>query len=136
MTIKEKVVHAVQDLPDDASIADAMKRLCFLSKVEKGLQQADSGQTIPRTQVREKTAEYDMLTVADKVFDEALSLPADDRLGLVEKLLCSLNLPTQCEIDSLWAEEAERRVGEIDRGEVELIPGEKVFEKIRQKYAR
>ena len=77
-----------------------------------------------------------MPTVADKVFDEALSFPANDRLGLVEKLLCSLNLPTQGEIDNLWAKEAERRVGEIDRGEVELIPGEKVFEKIRQKYAR
>ena len=77
-----------------------------------------------------------MPTVVDKVFDEALSLPADARLGLVEKLLCSLNLPTQGEIDSLWAEEAERRVSEIDKGEVELIPGEKVFEKIRQKYAR
>ncbi len=77
-----------------------------------------------------------MPTVTDKVVDEALSLPANDRLGLVEKLLCSLNLPTQGEIDNLWAEEAERRVGEIDSGEVELIPGEKVFEKIRQKYAR
>jgi putative addiction module component (TIGR02574 family) len=77
-----------------------------------------------------------MPIVTDKVFDEALSLPANDRLGLVEKLLRSLNLPTQGEIDSLWAEEAERRVTEIDRGEVELIPGEKVFEKIRQKYAR
>ena len=77
-----------------------------------------------------------MPTVADKVFDEALSLPANDRLGLVDKLLRSLNLPTQGEIDSLWAKEAERRLGEIDRGEVELIPGEKVFEKIRQKYAR
>ena len=77
-----------------------------------------------------------MPIIADKVFDEALSLPANDRLGLVEKLLYSLNLPTQGEIDNLWAEEAERRVGEIDRGDVELIPGEKVFEKIRQKYAR
>ena len=77
-----------------------------------------------------------MPPVVDKVFDEALSLPANDRLGLVEKLLFSLNLPTQVEIDSLWAEEAERRVREIDSGEVELIPGEKVFEKIRQKYAR
>ena len=77
-----------------------------------------------------------MTTVAEKVFDKALSLPADDRLGLVEKFLCSLNLPTQSEGDALWAKEAERRVGEIDRGEGELIPGEKVFAKIRQKYAR
>ena len=72
----------------------------------------------------------------DKVFDEALSLPADARMNLVEKLLASLNLPIQAEIDRLWGEEAERRVAQIDRGEVELIPGEKVFEKIRNKYRR
>jgi len=74
--------------------------------------------------------------VMDKVFDEALSLPADARMNLVEKLLASLNLPIQAEIDRLWGEEAERRVAQIDRGEVELIPGEKVFEKIRNKYRR
>jgi len=73
-----------------------------------------------------------MPIVADKVFDEALSLPADARLNLVEKLLTSLNLPIQAEIARLWSEEAERRVGEIHRGEVTLIAGEKVFEKIRE----
>lgn len=77
-----------------------------------------------------------MPTVADKVFDEALSLPADARIGLIERLVSSLNLPTQPEIDRLWAEEAERRVAEIERGEVKLIPGEKVFERIRRKYKR
>jgi putative addiction module component (TIGR02574 family) len=77
-----------------------------------------------------------MSTVVEKIFDEALSLPADTRLGLVEKLLSSLNLPSQTEIDRLWAEEAERRVVQIDNGEVELIPGEKVFDKIRGKYPR
>ena len=78
----------------------------------------------------------DMPTVAKKVFDEALALPADARLGLVEMLLSSLNLPIQNEIDRLWADEAERRVAAIDRGEVELIPGELVFEKIRNKDSR
>lgn len=77
-----------------------------------------------------------MPTVAKRVFDEALALPVDARLGLVEMLLSSLNLPSQNEIDRLWAEEAERRVAAIDRGEVSLIPGEKVFEKIRNKYSR
>ena len=65
-----------------------------------------------------------MPTLANKVFDEALSLPADTRIGLIERLVSSLNLPTQPEIDRLWAEEAERRVAEIERGDVELIPGE------------
>lgn len=77
-----------------------------------------------------------MTTVADKVYDKALLLPADARIGLVERLLSSLNLPTQPEIDRLWADEAERRVAQIDRGEVELIPGKKVFERIRLKYRR
>jgi len=74
--------------------------------------------------------------VAEKVFNEALSLPSDARMSLVEKLLASLNLPTHAEIDRLWAEEAERRVSQIDRGEVELISGDEVFAKIRRKYQR
>lgn len=77
-----------------------------------------------------------MPTSTNKVFDEALSLPADIRMRLVEKLLASLNLPIREEIDRLWAEEAERRIAQIDRGEVELIPGEEVFERIRSKYRR
>ena len=77
-----------------------------------------------------------MQTVSKKVLEEALALPVDARLGLVEILLSSLNLPSQNEIDRLWAEEAERRVAAIDRGEVELIPGELVFEKIRNKHNR
>jgi putative addiction module component (TIGR02574 family) len=76
-----------------------------------------------------------MLTVADRVVDEVLELPAEVRVSLVNRILTSLNLPTQPEIDRQWAEEAERRVGQLDRGEVELIPGEVVFERIRRKYA-
>jgi len=34
-----------------------------------------------------------MATTRDRVIEEALSLPADVRLSLVEKLLTSLNLP-------------------------------------------
>ena len=77
-----------------------------------------------------------MSTMADKVFDEALSLPAEERVDLIQRLVSSLNLPTRPEIDRLWAEEAERRLGEIERGEVEMIPGEEVFERLRQKYGQ
>lgn len=75
-------------------------------------------------------------TVAKKIFDEALSLPADLRASLVERLLTSLNLPTQPEIDRIWAEEVERRISQIDKGEVKLRPGEKVFSAVRKKYRR
>ena len=72
----------------------------------------------------------------DKILEEALLLPADERASLVEKLLQSLNLPTEAEVDRLWVEEAERRVSQIEAGEVEVIPGEQVFAKIRAKYQR
>ena len=58
MTIKERVLQAVQDLPDDASIEEAMERLLFLAKVERGLKQADAGQTIPHSQVKERMAKW------------------------------------------------------------------------------
>ncbi len=77
-----------------------------------------------------------MPTAADRVVDEALDLPADARIGLVDRILASLNLPTRPDIDKMWAEEAERRVAQIDRGDIKLVPGEEVFAKIRRKHAR
>ena len=78
----------------------------------------------------------DMPIVAKRVLDEVLQLPADARVNLVEQLLTSLNLPTQPEIDQLWADEAEKRIAQIDKGEVQLVPGRKVFSNIRKKYRR
>ena len=77
-----------------------------------------------------------MATTRDRVIEEALSLPADVRLNLVEKLLTSLNLQIDAEIDRLWAEEAERRVSQIEVGEVKMVPGEEVFSKIRAKHEK
>ncbi len=77
-----------------------------------------------------------MEKMTDKIVDEALSLPADERLNLIEKLLASLNLPVDEEIDRLWAEEAERRLSQIEAGEATLVPGEDVFSKIRAKHPK
>ncbi len=77
-----------------------------------------------------------MATTNDRVIEEALSLPADVRISLVEKLLKSLNLPVDKEIDRLWAEEAERRVSQIEKGKAKLVPGEEVFAKIRAKHEK
>jgi len=57
MTTKEKVIQAVQALPDDASIEDAMERLLLLAKIERGVQQADAGELIPHEKVKERMAE-------------------------------------------------------------------------------
>lgn len=48
----------MNSLPDDASIEDAMDRLLLLAKIERGLQQADSGQTIAHSEVKERMAKW------------------------------------------------------------------------------
>jgi len=68
----------------------------------------------------------------DELISEAISLPIEIRLQVVEKILESLN-PSQKDIDELWAIEAERRVAEIEKGEVETVPGDEVFRKLHDR---
>ncbi len=56
MTIKEEMLEALRELPADATIEDAMERLLFLAKAERGIQQADEGQTISHGEVRDWVA--------------------------------------------------------------------------------
>jgi predicted transcriptional regulator len=58
MTTKEKLVHAVQKLPDDATVDDATERLFLLTKIETGLRQADAGKTISHGDVKERMAKW------------------------------------------------------------------------------
>ena len=53
-TDKQRVVEAANELPDDATIEDAIERLCFLARVQKGLSQLDAGETIPHNEVKER----------------------------------------------------------------------------------
>ncbi|MBU3950345.1 MAG: addiction module protein [Proteobacteria bacterium] len=75
-----------------------------------------------------------MAELADKIYKQALDLPIDDRLTLIDKLLISTNLPTQNDIDQAWSKEVERRCQELDSGKAKLIPGEEVFEKIKKRF--
>jgi predicted transcriptional regulator len=51
---KEKVMAAVKELPADATIEDAMERLYFLSKIERGVSDADAGRLTDHEEVRAK----------------------------------------------------------------------------------
>jgi putative addiction module component (TIGR02574 family) len=77
-----------------------------------------------------------MVTLSHKLEQEVLLLPSDERLALIDKLIASLNLPTQADIDKLWAKEAERRIAELDSGKVQGISGEKVFSEIRSRLSK
>ena len=52
--VKDRVLDAVRDLPEDATVEDAMERLYFLAKVEEGIRQADAGQTVSREEARRR----------------------------------------------------------------------------------
>lgn len=69
----------------------------------------------------------------DELISEAVSLPVETRILLVNKLLESLN-PSKKEIDQLWAKEAEGRIADVSSGKEKTIPGEAVFKEIREKY--
>ena len=51
---KDRVLDAVRDLPEDATVEDAMERLYFLAKVEEGLRQAKAGQTMSGEEARKR----------------------------------------------------------------------------------
>jgi len=69
----------------------------------------------------------------DEIFSAALSLPPGSRAMLAEHLLQSLDASYQKEIDASWGAIAEKRVAEIDKGEVKTIPAEEVLERLRSR---
>lgn len=77
-----------------------------------------------------------MTVYTRKIFEQALDLPIDERLILIDKLLQSANLPLQSEIDKAWSIEVARRAKEIDEGKVKLIPGDEVFAKVKKRFSK
>ena len=51
-TIKEKVLKAIEGLPQDSTFEDTFERLYLLYKVEKGIKQADSGLKISHEEAK------------------------------------------------------------------------------------
>ena len=69
----------------------------------------------------------------DEIFSAALSLPPGSRAMLADHLLQSLDAQYQEEIDASWGAEAEKRLEEIETGEVKTIPAEQVLQKLRSR---
>ena len=52
--VKERVLEAIRELPEDATVEDAMERLYVLAKIQKGLEQADAGQTVSHEEAKRR----------------------------------------------------------------------------------
>jgi len=66
-----------------------------------------------------------------EIESKALKLPLKERARLAERLLSSLDQETDPGADELWLQEAERRLDELEPGNVSGVPVEQVFEKAR-----
>jgi predicted transcriptional regulator len=51
---REQMIEAIQQLPPDASVDDAIERLVFLAKIEEGLAQLDRGEGIPHDEAKRR----------------------------------------------------------------------------------
>jgi predicted transcriptional regulator len=53
-SVKPRVLEAVATLPADATIEDATERLYFLAEIQRGLEQADSGDTLTHQEAKDR----------------------------------------------------------------------------------
>lgn len=67
------------------------------------------------------------------IIGEVTRLPVEMRIQIVDALLISLNTPDP-EVDREWVEITQRRLEDFESGVAELVPGEDVFERIRQRF--
>lgn len=58
MTTKDRILQAVQELPDDVTVEDVMERLLFLAKIERGLAEADRGEVTAHQTVKDRMAKW------------------------------------------------------------------------------
>src|ERR1700681_533925 len=58
METKQQILKAIEELPDDAGIEEALDRLYLLYKIERGLRQADQGALLTQEGVRERVSKW------------------------------------------------------------------------------
>jgi len=75
------------------------------------------------------------MTSTARLIDEAMELPVEERIRMVDSLLLTLN-PADAGIEAAWVAVAERRLDDLLSGRVQGIPAEEVFEEARRLVAK
>jgi predicted transcriptional regulator len=57
-TVKERMLHAIQELPDDSNVIDGMEKLYVLYKIEKGIRQTDAGQKVSHEEAKKRMEKW------------------------------------------------------------------------------
>jgi putative addiction module component (TIGR02574 family) len=65
------------------------------------------------------------------VLEEALKLTAYERAEVAEQLIASLDDGSDADVEQAWQEEVQRRLQQVESGEVKPIPWEEVQRRLR-----
>ena len=71
-----------------------------------------------------------MVEEVRKIVEQALKMPARERAEIAQRLLESLDRQMDINVESAWQSEVERRISELDSGQVACIPWEEVRERL------
>jgi len=53
-TVKDRIRATVDALPENVTVEQAIERLYFLAKIERGLEQADAGKTVSHDEAKRR----------------------------------------------------------------------------------
>jgi putative addiction module component (TIGR02574 family) len=76
-----------------------------------------------------------MSQIASDWMELLTALPREDRAEIAQRLLGSLDEPTDPDWESAWADELKKRAERMKNGSVKGIPFEEVMATIRRKIA-
>ncbi len=74
-----------------------------------------------------------MSITLEDIKEKAQQLSEMERAALALALIESLDGPPDADLEEAWRIEIERRVGQIERGEVQPIPGDEVLKRLRRR---
>ena len=57
-SVKDQILKAIQDLPDDTTVESAMERLYVPYKIEQGIEQADRGQVVSQEEAKRSMEQW------------------------------------------------------------------------------
>lgn len=75
-----------------------------------------------------------MSSTLTELKEKASQLSETERAELALSLIESLDGPADPGVEEAWRVEIERRADEIERGEVELVPGDEVIARLRRRF--
>lgn len=74
-----------------------------------------------------------MKSSAKDILNRALEMSENDRAAIAERLIESLDAKPDRNVEEAWQQEIQRRLSELDHGDVECVPWEEVRSRMGKK---